>query len=62
MLTFQEALVKGYAVMDANAFGLCKENKLPIVVSTSTSPARRPGSAGERVARCPMTLRQRFLH
>ena len=31
-ITFQEALVKGYAVMDANAFGLCKENKLPIVV------------------------------
>jgi len=28
----QEALVKGYAVMDANAFGLCKENNLPIVV------------------------------
>jgi uridylate kinase len=31
-LTFQDAIVKGFAVMDANAFGLCKENKLPIVV------------------------------
>lgn len=31
-LSFQEAIVKGYAVMDANAFGLCKANNLPIVV------------------------------
>ena len=31
-LTFQQAIVKGIAVMDANAFGLCKENGLPIVV------------------------------
>jgi uridylate kinase len=31
-LTFQEALVKGYEVMDANAFGLCKSNHLPIIV------------------------------
>ncbi len=31
-LTFQEALVKGIAVMDSNAFGLCKDNGLPIVV------------------------------
>jgi uridylate kinase len=31
-LTFQEALVRGLRVMDANAFGLCKENGLPIVV------------------------------
>jgi uridylate kinase len=31
-LSFQEALVKGYEVMDANAFGLCKTNNLPIVV------------------------------
>src|SRR5690349_24356495 len=27
-LSFQQALVKGYGVMDANAVGLCKENKL----------------------------------
>jgi uridylate kinase len=31
-LTYQEAIVKNYAVMDANAFGLCKANHLPIVV------------------------------
>ena len=31
-LTFQEAIVRGLQVMDANAFGLCKENALPIVV------------------------------
>lgn len=31
-LRFQEALVRGIRVMDANAFGLCKENNLPIVV------------------------------
>ncbi len=37
-LTFQEALVKGYAVMDANAFGLCKENNLPIVVFNINQP------------------------
>ncbi|MGH8623704.1 MAG: UMP kinase, partial [Burkholderiales bacterium] len=30
-LSFQDALVQGYGVMDANAFGLCKENQLPIV-------------------------------
>src|SRR6266540_2319775 len=37
-LSFQEALVKGYAVMDANAFGLCKENRLPIVVFNINQP------------------------
>jgi len=31
-LSFQDALVRGLRVMDANAFGLCKENQLPIVV------------------------------
>jgi uridylate kinase len=31
-VSFQEALVRGLRVMDANAFGLCKENTLPIVV------------------------------
>ncbi|HEX9727057.1 MAG TPA: UMP kinase [Gemmatimonadales bacterium] len=31
-LTFQDAIVRGVRVMDANAFGLCKENNLPIVV------------------------------
>jgi uridylate kinase len=49
-LTFQEALVNGYAVMDANAFGLCKENKLPIVVfNIRQSGATARVLAGERV-------------
>ena len=42
-LTFQEALVNGYAVMDANAFGLCKENNLPIVVFN----INQPGAIGQ---------------
>lgn len=37
-LTFQEAIVKNYAVMDANAFGLCKANNLPIVVFNMSQP------------------------
>jgi uridylate kinase len=41
-LTFQEALVKGYAVMDANAFGLCQANNLPIAVLN----INEPGSVG----------------
>jgi uridylate kinase len=41
-LTFQEALVKGYAVMDANAFGLCQANQLPIAVFN----INEPGSVG----------------
>jgi uridylate kinase len=49
-VTFQEAIVQGYAVMDANAFGLCKANNLPIVVFN----IQQPGSIlrvieGERV-------------
>ncbi len=49
-LTFQEALVNGYAVMDANAFGLCKENKLPIVVFNINQPgATARVLTGERV-------------
>lgn len=49
-LSFQDALVKGYAVMDANAFGLCKENKLPIVVFNINQPgATAKVLAGERV-------------
>jgi len=31
-LSFQDALVRGLAVMDSNAFSLCKDNHLPIVV------------------------------
>jgi len=37
-LTYQEAIVYGYAVMDANAFALCKENKLPIIVFNLNAP------------------------
>lgn len=49
-LSFQEALVEGYAVMDANAFGLCKENKLPIVVfNINQTGATARLLAGERV-------------
>jgi uridylate kinase len=49
-LTFQEALVNGYAVMDANAFGLCKENRLPIIVFNINQPgATARVLAGERV-------------
>lgn len=31
-LSFQEALVQGYEVMDRSAFGLCQTNNLPIIV------------------------------
>jgi len=49
-LTFRDALVKGYAVMDANAFGLCQENNLPIVVFNINQPgATARVVAGERV-------------
>jgi uridylate kinase len=49
-LTFQEALVNGYAVMDANAFGLCKDNKVPIVVFNINQPgAIGRALRGERV-------------
>lgn len=37
-VSFQEAIVKGYAVMDPNAFGLCKSNALPIVVFNIQQP------------------------
>src|SRR3989454_4558929 len=37
-LSYQEAIVKNYAVMDANAFGLCKANELPIVVFNINQP------------------------
>ncbi|HWP37720.1 MAG TPA: UMP kinase, partial [Gemmatimonadales bacterium] len=49
-LTFQDALVRGLAVMDANAFGLCKENRLPIVVMNVNQPgAIARVLTGERV-------------
>lgn len=49
-LTFQEAIVNGYAVMDANAFGLCQANGLPIVVFNIQQPgAIQKILDGERV-------------
>jgi uridylate kinase len=49
-LTFQEAIVKNYGVMDANAFGLCKANQLPIVVFNINQPgAIKRVLQGERV-------------
>jgi uridylate kinase len=49
-LSFQDALVNGYAVMDANAFGLCQANALPIVVLNINQPgAIGRALAGERV-------------
>jgi uridylate kinase len=49
-LTFQEALVNGYAVMDANAFGLCQSNALPIIVLNINQPgAIARALSGERV-------------
>jgi uridylate kinase len=37
-LSFQDALVRGLNVMDANAFALCKDNELPIVVMNVNEP------------------------
>ena len=49
-ISFQEVLVKQLAVMDANAFGLCKENRLPIVIMNVNQPgAIARVLAGERV-------------
>lgn len=49
-LSFQDAIVRGLRVMDANAFGLCKENALPIVVmNVNQSGAVARVVQGERV-------------
>jgi uridylate kinase len=37
-VSFHEAIVKGLGVMDANAFGLCKDNDLPITVFNINQP------------------------
>jgi uridylate kinase len=37
-LSFQDAIIRGYEVMDANAFGLCKTNNLPIIVFNMNRP------------------------
>ena len=49
-LDYQEAIVRDFEVMDANAFGLCKKNKLPIVVmNVNQEGAIARVIAGERV-------------
>jgi uridylate kinase len=37
-VSFQDAIVRGLGVMDANAFGLCKDNALPIQVFNINQP------------------------
>jgi uridylate kinase len=37
-ISFQDAIVRGLGVMDANAFGLCKDNALPIQVFNINQP------------------------
>ncbi len=37
-VSFQDAIVRGLGVMDANAFGLCKDNALPISVFNINQP------------------------
>ena len=49
-LSFQEAIVRGLGVMDGNAFGLCKDNTLPIsVFNINQSGAIARILQGERV-------------
>ena len=49
-LSFQEAIVRGLEVMDSNAFALCKDNELPIVVmNVNQSGAIGRVLKGERV-------------
>ncbi len=37
-VSYHDAMVRGLGVMDANAFGLCKDNKLPILVFNLNTP------------------------
>ena len=37
-ISFHDAMVRGLGVMDANAFGLCKDNNLPIQVFNINQP------------------------
>ena len=37
-ISYHDAIVRGLGVMDANAFGLCKDNKLPILVFNINTP------------------------
>ena len=49
-LTYQDAIVRGLKVMDANAFALCKDNDLPInVININESGVIARVLRGERV-------------
>ena len=49
-ISYQEAMVRGLEVMDSNAFALCKDNKLPIIVmNVNQSGAIGRVLQGERV-------------
>jgi len=49
-LTFQEAIHKGLGVMDATAFTMCRENKIPVLVFNITVAGNLPMIArGEKV-------------
>jgi uridylate kinase len=37
-VSYQDAIVRGLGVMDANAFALCKDNRLPILVFNINTP------------------------
>jgi uridylate kinase len=37
-VSYHDAMVRGLGVMDANAFALCKDNKIPILVFNSHTP------------------------
>jgi uridylate kinase len=37
-VSYHDAMVRGLGVMDANAFGLCKDNELPILVFNINTP------------------------
>jgi len=37
-IAYHDAIVRGLGVMDANAFGLCKDNRLPILVFNINTP------------------------
>ena len=37
-VSYHDAMVRGLGVMDANAFGLCKDNRLPILVFNINTP------------------------
>ncbi len=49
-LTFQEAIHKGLKIMDATAFTMCRENRIPVLVFDITVAGNLPRAArGEKV-------------